>query len=206
MNSTERALCALYNTKRNVFSAQVMLNIGRYSFPRCVAIRGRVSHQAIHCKASIRHVCLLDMDGVLIPNYDGMGRRISEHVAEVTGLDIETATRLNDTLYRTAGHTYVGLKRNFNYTLTKNEFDAKVYTPVFLEEVSNWLQDNVLAESVRASVDALRAADVPCYVLSNAPASWRQLVLAHLNLDCEAIDLRRLKPHRDALIKRQRHS
>ena len=132
---------------------------------------------------------LLDVDGVMMRH-----PRVLHRVAHQVTRYIQTktpkvhntleATELNKMLYSTFGHTHIGLRELYGTRApSRNDFNKFVYD----KDVLNYLAIHDNTEQIKESADQVRmlldyaiSSNIPCYVFSNAPDAWCNIVLEML--------------------------
>lgn len=127
----------------------------------------RLAKDKIKAKARI----LVDYDGVVLRSHTAskfISRQCEEYVCKVTGLSIyEQVRTLNQGLYKTFGHTVLGL-RALGYNVSLRDFNKFVYDKIEYANlgIQDYEIDTVgLQMLMREHGDAI-------HIFSNAPPQW----------------------------------
>lgn len=127
---------------------------------------------------------LLDLDGVVFRNNNAhryVSNRCEDYVRKITGS--KDYKNLNEQLYKSHGHTLLGL-RKLGYTNSIKEFNDYVY-----DDMSQIKSVNLADTSALIKLkDRCRKNNVETYIFSNAPAKWCRTVLKKMNCHMTIIE------------------
>lgn len=125
----------------------------------------------------MQKVLLLDFDGVICKHPKSaaeISRRASQYVKKIVNIknDKDAAT-LNKHLYKTFGHTVLGLQK-LGYNIKPSDFDKYVYSDLDYDNLFNDFKssnkDDI--EAIRKLNIYTKKMDIPLYIFSNAPQVW----------------------------------
>lgn len=123
-------------------------------------------------------VVLLDVDGVILrhpPTLAKVGKRIDALVAKTVGVSEDHGAKINQRLYKTFGHTYLGLRRMYPRGMTLSDFNRFVYSEDVVQSIERCTYNVDVLESIVALQKFLttcQVAGIPIYMFSNAPLVW----------------------------------
>ena len=130
-------------------------------------------------------VLLLDIDGVLIKdrlllhNVRHNVIKYVQHRVPIKNLDVLQACNLNDTLYKSYGHTLRGMRIAFpKYVddFTNNDFSKDVYDTKLLNNLHHHINTSDefkhLHIDFQSVLDKCRDQNIAFHIFSNAPYSW----------------------------------
>jgi FMN phosphatase YigB (HAD superfamily) len=133
------------------------------------------------------------MDGVVFNNKAALQKvatRATKYVAKRTGAHKPEAEMINSILYKTYGHTLIGLQKVYGVPITTTDFNTYVYDDDVLHTVDA-IDMDADASLVKNSVDiryvckTCKKNDIDVYVFSNAPQAWCAAILQKMQLDRE---------------------
>lgn len=128
---------------------------------------------------------LLDVDGVVYRNHKVLNKvatNIVQYVAKELHMTQSDAERTNQLLYRSFGHTYLGMRALFDFDKDIHHFTQNVYTNCLLNEIENDSTTVADSVSVRCISEECRRKDIDLYLFSNAPSTWCNKVLNVMHL------------------------
>ncbi len=123
-------------------------------------------------------VVLLDVDGVILrhpPTLNKIGKRIDSLVAKTVGVSEEHGAKINQRLYKTFGHTYIGLRKMYPRIMSLDDFNQSIYTEDALMSIQRCTYNVDVLESIivmQRFLQTCNNAGVPVYMFSNAPRVW----------------------------------
>lgn len=134
---------------------------------------------------------LLDVDGVVLHQPRVMyrlGHRVVQFVQKnIPGRkDILQSSEVNTMLYSNFGHTHRGMREIYGKeapSLAKfNQFvyDKDLLSYLAIHEKDEFVKNR--AEQVRGLVETALSRNIPCYLFSNAPDVWCNMVLEMLSM------------------------
>jgi len=129
------------------------------------------------------HVLLLDLDGVVFQHPAAFARLHARVGAFVATRVPETCVvrDVHEALYRSHGHTLIGLRDAMGDTSSIADFNRFVFDDAFLEEVRRIPRPNSSerhAMAVRRLVASARRRNVDTYLFTNAPRNWVDYALS----------------------------
>lgn len=137
---------------------------------------------------NVNRAVILDVDGVMLrhlPSMIKVSRRIDKFVAKTAGVSNSHGSRINQHLYKTFGHTFVGLQKMYPKTITLDEFNDFVYTEDVIRSIHHSTYNVDVIEHViilQRFLEACKTAGTPVYMFSNAPLVWCDAVKHAYNL------------------------
>jgi FMN phosphatase YigB (HAD superfamily) len=150
-----------------------------------------VRHRQQQYPTSKDRVLLLDVDNVIFHHpkvlkkvRDNAVRFLHSHVDEK--MDMFYAYQLNQLLYKTYGHTLIGLWEMYGSNATVEEFNAAVYDDELLDMFQEIKGNELTMHHSRAVSYLLRLMErmhVPVYLFSNAPLAWCERVVRTMRID-----------------------
>jgi FMN phosphatase YigB (HAD superfamily) len=138
----------------------------------------------------MKRAVLLDVDGVILRSPRPLARvanNCSKYVAQKLGVTAPNAERVNKVLYKSFGHTLLGLRQMYGIRATTLDFANEVYDAETMAELKLAVRSDPDFECHAAAARALfircQNADVPVYLFSNAPSLWCATVAHMKDLD-----------------------
>jgi FMN phosphatase YigB (HAD superfamily) len=134
---------------------------------------------------------LLDFDGVVLRKHhahDVVSMRCRKYVQKFVPIrNPVKANELNRHLYRTHGHTVLGL-RKIGYDVEVNEFNNQVYSSIPYTQLFNKIQSTHVEDikSVLKVLNYCKSNDIDVHLFSNAPDVWCLQILHAMGIDVEA--------------------
>lgn len=138
--------------------------------------------------ASVSKAILLDVDGVIMrhpPTLAKVSHRIDKFVAKTMGVSNVHGAKINHRLYKTFGHTYLGLRTMYPQTGTLQNFNEFVYTDDVLQKIHDSTYNVDVIEhiiQVQRFLSMCKESNIPVYMFSNAPRIWCETVNRAYNL------------------------
>ena len=139
----------------------------------------------------VSKVLLLDVDGVVCQNpkvFTAIRHKITHYVRKhMPGrMTLQEASSVNDIVYKTYGHTLLGLQAVRQKKLpTLDDFNMAIYDQQTLEFLQNnsWNPDmQKRALEVYDLCEEAKNRNIPIYLFSNAPYQWCKKVVDILEL------------------------
>lgn len=132
----------------------------------------------------MNHVLLLDVDGVIFRHprvLKTVGYRVTRFVQsripQTCGLI--DAHQVNKQLYTNYGHTLLGMHEVYS----KNAPSLEEFNHVVYRNIDKLLENKVHEDAqLRTLCEIALAKDVPIYLFSNAPHTWCQTIIEHMDL------------------------
>jgi len=124
-----------------------------------------------------RRVCLVDFDGVILrnPNVSNtIKKRIVNYVGRVAQTKCPiTSDRLNSYLYKTYGHTMIGLHKVFGEEKAGSlkDYNGYVYDGFQLDRTDYYECRKELTHWEKF-VSTMKEHEIPVWIFSNAPKEW----------------------------------
>jgi FMN phosphatase YigB (HAD superfamily) len=147
-----------------------------------------------------KRAVLLDFDGVVLkksPGHRIIAKRCESFVNKFVRLnDRESVENLNKHLYRTSGHTLLGL-RKLGYDISIEEFNNHVYTPEICNKVVPSAADKAelqefcdeYVKRVRGVGGGVGFGECGLYISSNAPDLWCKTILEKMDVDVDLFQM-----------------
>lgn len=154
-------------------------------------------------------VLLLDLDGVVFRHPTAFARlhaRVGEFVASRVP-DSCAAREVHNALFRSHGHTLLGMREQLGDTSSIETFNRFVFDAAMIDEVRRIPRPNDTmrhSAAVRQLVAHARSHGTDTYIFSNAPRNWVAMALSATGLSFEpdhvivGEELGFLKPQREA--------
>lgn len=133
------------------------------------------------------HALLLDLDGVVF-RHPAAFARIHARVTKFVATRVPNTCahmEVHEALYRSHGHTLLGLRDTLGDTSTIAEFNRFVFDAAFIEEVRRIPRPNeteLHSAAVRRLVAFATQRHVDVYIFTNAPRNWVNYALSTTGL------------------------
>jgi FMN phosphatase YigB (HAD superfamily) len=137
-------------------------------------------------------VVLLDVDGVILRQprvLSHVSRKIVRYVKDFTPQKMHTlmdAAEINETLYKTYGHTYLGLRALYGKEIPSlHHFHTHVYDIHMVQEIMALQKDPWFVrskEELMRLMDLCTKHNIPMYLFSNSPSMWCEAILLTMGI------------------------
>lgn len=140
--------------------------------------------------ASPRGALLLDFDGVVFRHPEAFGlmhRRVEAFVASrlPTCMPQRVQATVHNEMFKTHGHTLLGLRARFGTTATIADFNRYVFDDPFIERVRAMTLPNdhaIHARAVRSLLAESQKQNMDVFIFTNAPLNWVRFALSTTGL------------------------
>lgn len=132
--------------------------------------------------SEMQRVLLLDFDGVVCTHPKSafeVSQRASQYVKKIVNCKTEHDARLlNRHLYKTHGHTVLGLQR-LGYNIKPVDFNKYVYSDIDYDKLFVDFKETNKGEieTIQKLNIFCKKMDIPMYIFSNAPQEWCNYIL-----------------------------
>lgn len=143
-------------------------------------------HPPANLRRQPEKALVLDLDAVIVPQCPLIGDRICKFVADHLKVSLAAGTNLNRIMYKTYGHSYIGLKKHCFIPQSFSEFNQLIYKD--LDEFAGWLAkpDTIAkAEDAGRAISDLKLRGFVPVVFTNAPSLWCDFVLESTGLSAK---------------------